>query len=107
MNLWAIIPAASCLIFAALFVLVLIQTRTRVGRIFSLFLFASAAWSFFTVMLDYNLSASTEYLLFWNGFVITAIPWVVVAYYHFIRAYDNKSGGVGVVIGYIGLWVMW
>lgn len=103
MNFWAMIPGASCIVFAALFVLVLIQTRTRMGRIFALFLFASAAWSFLTVMLDYNLSASTQYLIFWNGLVITAIPWVVVAYYHFIRVYDNKPGGFGVVIGYIGV----
>jgi diguanylate cyclase (GGDEF)-like protein/putative nucleotidyltransferase with HDIG domain len=81
-------------------VLVVQQAKTNVDKIFSLFLFASAAWSFTSFMLTFNLSASTHYLIFWNGFVVTAIPWVVVAYYHFIRAYENKPGGIGVYIGY-------
>jgi len=32
--------------------------------------------------------------------VIVAIPWVVICYYHFVRAYNNKPGGIGVYIGY-------
>jgi diguanylate cyclase (GGDEF)-like protein/putative nucleotidyltransferase with HDIG domain len=99
-NFWAIIPLTSCLTFTVLFVLVIQQAKTRVDKIFSLFLFASAIWSFTSFLLTFNLSASTHYLIFWNGFVVTAIPCVVIAYYHFIRAYDNKPGGVGVYIGY-------
>ena len=90
MNFWAIIPLASCLTFTVLSVLVIQQAKTRVDKIFVLFLFSSAIWSFFTFMLDFNLAASTHYLIFWNGLVITAIPWVVITYYHFIRAYENK-----------------
>ncbi|HEX9896618.1 MAG TPA: diguanylate cyclase [Dehalococcoidales bacterium] len=101
MNLWAIIPLASCVAYAILFVLVVQQAKTRVEKIFSLFLFASGLWSFFTVMLDINLSASTQYLIFWNGLLAPAIPWVAVAYYHFIRAYNNKAAGIGVYIGYV------
>ena len=100
MNLWAIIPLASCLTFTVLFVLVIQQAKTRVDKIFALFLFASAVWSFTSFMLTFNLSASTHYLIFWNGLVITAIPWVVITYYHFIRSYENKSGGIGVFLGY-------
>ena len=37
---------------------------------------------------------------FLEWIVYAAIPWVVVAYYHFIRAYENKPGGIGVYIGY-------
>ncbi len=70
MNLWAIIPLASCVTFAVLFVLVLQQAKTRVDKIFTLFLFVSAVWSFFAFMLDFNLSASPQYLMFWNGLVI-------------------------------------
>ena len=100
MNLWATMPLASCITFAVLFVLVLQQAKSRVDKIFTLFLFASAVWSLFAFLLEFNLSASAQYLIFWNGLVITAIPWVVVTYYHFIRAYDNKPTGVWVVIGY-------
>jgi diguanylate cyclase (GGDEF)-like protein len=99
-NLWAIIPLASCLTFTVLFSLVVQQAKTRVDKIFSLFLFASAIWSLFAFMLDFNLSASTNNLIFWNGLVYVAIPWVMVAYYHFIRTYENKPAGIGVYLGY-------
>jgi len=32
--------------------------------------------------------------------VIVAIPWVAICYYHFVRASNNKPGGIGVYIGY-------
>ena len=100
MNLWALIPLLSCLTFIALFILVVQQARRRVDKVFALFLFASGVWSFVAFMLLFNTSASSQYLIFWNGLVIAAIPWVVVAYYHFIRAYNNKPGGIVLYLGY-------
>ncbi len=100
MNLWAIIPLISSLVFAALFILVLQQAKRRVDKVFALFLFASGVWSFTSFMLVYNPSAASQYLIFWNGMVIAAIPWVAVCYYHFVRAYNNKPGGIGLYIGY-------
>jgi len=52
-------------------------------------------------MLTYNTNASSEYLLLWQPLVITAIPWTAVAYYHFVRSYDNKPAGIGVYLGYL------
>ncbi len=98
MNLWAIIPLISFFTFAALVVLVLQQARRRADKVFALFLSASAIWSFTSFMLVYNPSSS--HLLFWNSMVIAAIPWVAVCYYHFVRAYNNKPGGIGLYIGY-------
>ena len=100
MNLWALIPLISCLVFTALFILVLQQARKRVDKVFAIFLFASGAWSFTSFMLVLNPSTSSLSLLFWNGLVITAIPWVAICYYHFVRAYNNKPGGIGLYIGY-------
>jgi diguanylate cyclase (GGDEF)-like protein/putative nucleotidyltransferase with HDIG domain len=99
-NLWAIIPLISLITFTILLIFILPQAKRRVTRIFAIFLFASGAWSFFAFMLDYNLTASSSYLIFWNRFVIPAIPWVAVCYYHFIRAYNNKQAGIGVYLGY-------
>jgi len=98
MNLWAIIPLISCLTFTALFILILQQTKRRVNKVFALFLFASGVWSFTSFMLVYN--PASQHLVFWNGMVIAAIPWVAVCYYHFVRAYNNKPGGIGLYIGY-------
>ncbi len=100
MNMWALIPLVSCLTFAILFVLVLQQARRRVDKIFATFLFVSAVWSFTSFMLVFNPSASSQQLIFWNGMVIVAIPWVVVSYYHFVRAYNNKPGGIVLYLGY-------
>jgi len=99
-NLWGLIPLISCLTFTTLFILVLQQVRRRVDKVFALFLFASGVWSFTSFMLVFNPSASSQYLIFWNGLVMTAIPWVVVSYYHFVRAYNNKPGGIGLYLGY-------
>jgi diguanylate cyclase (GGDEF)-like protein len=98
MNLWAIVPLISFLTFAVLVVLVLQQAKRRVDKIFALFLAASALWSFTSFMLVYN--PSSTHLLFWNSMVIVTIPWAAVCYYHFVRAYNNKPGGIGLYIGY-------
>lgn len=100
MNPWAIIPLISFIAFTILLVVVLPQARKRVNRLFAVFLFASEIWSFTAFMLLYNVNATTQYLLFWNGLVITAIPLVVVTYYHFLRVYNHKPGGMVVYVGY-------
>jgi len=33
--------------------------------------------------------------------VIAAMPWVAISYYHFVRAYNNKPGGIGLYLGYM------
>jgi hypothetical protein len=86
------------LTFAVLVVFVLQQARRRVDKVFALFLAASGVWSFTSFMLVYN--TSSDDLVFWNGMVITAISLTVVCYYHFVRAYNNKSGGIGLYLGY-------
>jgi len=98
MNLWAIIPLISCLTYVTLVIVVLQQARRRVDKIFALFLLASGVWSFTSFMLVHN--PSSQHLIFWNVMVIAAIPWVAVCYYHFVRAYTNKPGGIGLYIGY-------
>lgn len=98
MNLWAIIPLVSFITFAALAVLVLQQTRRRVDKVFTLFLAASALWSFTSFMLVYD--PSSTHLLFWNSMVFVAIPWATVGYYHFVRVYNNKPAGLFVYVGY-------
>jgi diguanylate cyclase (GGDEF)-like protein len=98
MNLWAIIPLVSFTTFAILVALVLQQAKRRVDRVFAIFLGASALWSLTSFMLVYN--TTSTHLLFWNSMVIVTIPWATVAYYHFVRAYNNKRGGFFVYVGY-------
>jgi len=105
MNVWAIIPLISSLVFAVLVVLVLQQAKRWVDRVFAIFLSVSAVWSFASFMLTRtpNTTVQTsvsQSLIFWNIIVIAAIPAVAVCYYHFVRAYNNKPGGIGLYIGY-------
>lgn len=100
MNLWAAIPLISFLAFFILFFIVTQQAKRRVDKIFALFLLASGVWSFTSFMLVRDPAASTEYLVFWNVLVIAAIPWALTSYYHFVRVYNNKPGGIGLYLGY-------
>ena len=103
MNLWAIIPLVSCVAYTTLLVLVLLQARRHVNRIFSVFLLAAATWSFTSFMLTYNPYASTQTLIFWNGLLFAAAAWTLIAYYHFVRAYNGKPAGISVYIGYVAI----
>ncbi len=98
MNLWAIIPLISFLTFAALVVLILQQARRQVDKVFALFLLASGVWSFTSFMLHLNLFP--QQALLWNELLVGTLLWTVVSYYHFVRAYNNRPGGIGLYLGY-------
>ncbi|MFX1533604.1 MAG: hypothetical protein ACFFDI_05155, partial [Promethearchaeota archaeon] len=103
MNYWGLIPLLSCCAFTVLCILVLSQAKRWVERVFGLFLFASAIWSFTSFMLVYNPNAPFQYLRLWNGLVLTVMPWVGVSYYHFVRAYNNKPAGILLYIYYVAI----
>ncbi|MGI2335836.1 MAG: diguanylate cyclase [Dehalogenimonas sp.] len=100
MNIWAIIPLIAVVVYLVLLFLVLQDTKSKANRFFAYFLSVAAFWSFSSFMLVFNPSASSEQLQFWNEMVATAIAWIGVAYYHFVRVYVNKTGGVWVYLGY-------
>jgi len=97
-TVWAVIPLVSCLLFAILAIVVLRQDSRRVNRVFGLFLIASSIWSFTSFML--HLNAFPQYALLWNEILAATLVWTVVSYYHFVRAYNNKPGGLGLYLGY-------
>ena len=105
MNLWSVIPLVSCVTYIVILALVIQQVKKRVEKVFAVYLFASATWSFSSFMLTHDSNTAvqtsvTQPLIFWNILVIMAIPWSVVTYYHFVRAYNNKKAGLGVYAGY-------
>jgi diguanylate cyclase (GGDEF)-like protein/putative nucleotidyltransferase with HDIG domain len=97
-TIWAAIPLASCILFAILAVVILRQESRRVNRTFALFLVASSVWSFTSFML--HLNPYPRYALLWNEILAATLVWTVVSYYHFVRAYNNKPGGIGIYLGY-------
>ncbi len=98
MNVWAVIPLVSFLLFAILAIVVLRQDGRRINRVFALFLIASSIWSFSSFML--HLNPYPQYALLWNEILAAMLVWVVVSYYHFVRAYNNKPGGLALYLGY-------
>jgi diguanylate cyclase (GGDEF)-like protein len=97
-TIWAVIPLVSFLLFAVLAIVVLRQERRRVNRVFALFLIASSIWSFTSFVL--HLNPYPQYALLWNEILAATLVWTVVSYYHFVRAYNNKPGGLGLYLGY-------
>ncbi len=104
MNLWTVIPLISFLTYAALAVVVLQQARKRVNKVFALLLFALGVWSFTSFML--HLNAHPQQALLWNELLVAALLWTAVGYYHFVRAYNNKPGGIGTYLGYTSVLVL-
>jgi diguanylate cyclase (GGDEF)-like protein len=98
MNIWAIVPLVSFLIYAALAVVVLQQAKKRVNQVFALLLFASGIWSFTSFMLHFN--GYPQQTMLWNELLVVALVWSSVCYYHFVRAYNNKPGGIVLYLGY-------
>jgi diguanylate cyclase (GGDEF)-like protein/putative nucleotidyltransferase with HDIG domain len=47
-----------------------------------------------------HLDAPASRTLLWNEILVIALVWTVVAYYHFIRAYNNRPAGKGLYLGY-------
>ncbi|WP_338738138.1 diguanylate cyclase [Candidatus Dehalogenimonas loeffleri] len=100
LNAWAIIPLVASIVYVVLLLLVLQDTERKANRFFAYFLSVAAFWSFTSFMLVFNPAAAPEQLQFWNEMVVVAITWIGVAYYHFVRVYVNKPGGIWVYIGY-------
>jgi diguanylate cyclase (GGDEF)-like protein len=47
-----------------------------------------------------HLNPYPQYALLWNEILAATLVWVVVSYYHFVRAYNNKPGGLALYLGY-------
>jgi diguanylate cyclase (GGDEF)-like protein len=98
MSVWVIIPLATSILYVVLLVIALQQIKRRANKIFAYFLGVAAFWSFAAFML--HLDAPQEQTLFWNQMVVIALVWTLIAYYHFVRAYTNRAGGIGLYLGY-------
>ena len=104
MNIWAIIPLVTSLVYLGLFVFTLQRVGKWANKMFAYYLGMAAFWSFTSFML--HLEAPPEQTLIWNQVLAVALIWTLLAYYQFARAYTNRRAGVGVYIGYALLVVL-
>jgi len=95
LNIYALIPLISVLLYSILSALAGRRPGRRERRAFTLYLAATGIWSFisFLVHLD-DLYAPVG-----SRFLMVAVISMVVTYFHFVRVFANKSSGTGIVLG--------
>lgn len=98
MSIWASVTLVTCLTYLALLILTIPSLKRRVNRVFAVYVGIAAVWSFASFLLRLNIFPHQA--LFWNQLLPGILVWTLVAYYHFIRAFCNKSAGAAVHIGY-------
>ena len=106
MSIWTLIPLISCLTYIALCAVALQSieknnANRNTNRLFVVYLAIAASWSFSAFMLHLNAFPSLS--LLWNEILTVALVGQLIAYYHFIRVYTNKAGGLFLYLGYVML----
>ncbi|MFC1865453.1 diguanylate cyclase [Chloroflexota bacterium] len=98
MTEWAIPPLITSIVYIILLVFILQQIQNRVNKLFAMYIGIAAFWSFTSFMLHLDYPAAQT--LFWNQLLVVALVWALIAYYHFVRGYTNKTGGIWLYAGY-------
>jgi len=99
LNIWAAIPLVTCVFYVILFIFVLQQVQRKPNKIFAFYVGIAAFWSFSSFMLHLD-GVPEEQTLLWNQILVVALIWTLITYYHFVRSYTNKPGGIGLYVGY-------
>jgi hypothetical protein len=98
MNSHSIIQLITFFIFAILIVSVLLYSRTKTKKLFTIFLVASAGWSFVSIFA--NLPSNWEQAVFFGKLVSPFAIWSLASYAHFVAAYIRKGTGAVFKLGY-------
>ena len=99
MIIYPLIPLLSCIAYSALVYITLRHKPWRiVHKTFILYLAGVALWAAFAFLLCANFFPERVVLL--SQLLLISGFYAMVAYYHFLRAFLNKPGGIGVFLGY-------
>ena len=103
LNIYALIPLLSVLVFAGLWALSVRHPSRRERRAFSLYLIAAGLWSFVSFLIHLDEPFLTQYTFLGSRVLMVAIVWMVVTYLHFVRVFANKPAGWGawLAVGFI------
>ena len=99
MNINALIPLLSVLTYVVLIVLALRHPHRRERRAFLLYLTAAGIYSLISFPLFLEEAFLQQHTIMGTKALILAVIWMSVTYYHFIRVFVQKAGGVGVYLG--------
>ena len=102
MLLYLLVPLFSLLAYSGLMYVTLRHRPQRtVHKVFLLYIAGVTLWAFLSFLLSANFLPGSNVLL--SQFLLISGLYTVVAYYHFLRSFMNKPGGIGVVLGYVAL----
>ncbi|MBU2609050.1 MAG: GAF domain-containing protein, partial [Chloroflexi bacterium] len=100
MSVYTLVSLLSFASYSALIVVTLRhKPRRLVHHTFVLFLIGAALWASFA--LSRYLFPENSVLL--SKLILVSALYTVVAYYHFLRVFMKKSGGIGMVLGYASI----
>jgi diguanylate cyclase (GGDEF)-like protein/putative nucleotidyltransferase with HDIG domain len=94
---YAVVILFTLIIYSTLLVGVLRDKRTKSRRIFSVYVVLAMCWSLSTLMGSFNILGLTR---LWVSLLVIGAMSVMIAYYHFVRVFVNRSSGFVVKLGY-------
>ena len=97
MNLYSIILLLTLIVYSTLLVGVLRDTRTKVRRLFSIYVVFAMCWSLSTLLLFVDVIGSSR---LWASILAVSGITSLVAYYHFISVFVDKRNDIAVKLGY-------
>jgi len=105
MTIHSWIPLIAGIAYVPLFV-ILIHNRPwqKQHYLFAWYLGAATLWSLSSAFVRSDFLVEYKLLLF--RVVICSFVWATVQFYHFIKFYLFKSGGLGAKLGYTGLAIL-
>jgi len=97
MNSYSVILLLTLIVYSTLLVGVLRDTRTKVRRIFVVYVVISMCWSLSTFLLFMD---ALGLIRLWASLLALSGVSVIVAYYHFVSVFVNRTNDIAVKLGY-------
>jgi hypothetical protein len=96
-NIYPVILLLTLIIYSTLLVGVWRDTRTKVRRVFSVYVVIAMCWSLSTLLLSIDVLGLTR---LWASLLAVSGMSSIVAYYHFISAFVDRKNDIVVKLGY-------
>jgi diguanylate cyclase (GGDEF)-like protein/putative nucleotidyltransferase with HDIG domain len=101
MNSYSLVPFVTLIVYVVLLAVILRDVRTRVRRLFFVYVLGAMGWSLSSFLIYSNFFP--DLLRVWGVLLPVTGLWAVVAYYHFVCAFVKQPGGLWLRLGYLFL----
>jgi diguanylate cyclase (GGDEF)-like protein/putative nucleotidyltransferase with HDIG domain len=97
MNSYSVILLVTLIIYSTMLAGILRDTRTKVRRVFSVYVVIAMCWSLSTLLLFMDVLGLTR---LWASLLAVSGISSIIAYYHFISVFVNRTNDIAVKLGY-------